>query len=264
MIGRWNWWIAASLWLASLPVAADVLGQVTGVRDARLLEAATVETAAWAEWVSGEGRDFFENNQDRLSTPWLYAAYALSDRATVDATGDYRFVNDEHTGAANGPGDLRLAVQVALQPADWRATALAARVGVKLPNADETVGLGTNETDTAFTLLFATRLSDHWRLLAHAGLEILGDPREGAVQDDLLGAAAGVEGRLGGWVTRFGVAAREASNNGNDTVRVTGALLHPITHRLAWIVGGQTALGGLAADWGVAAGLAWHGGATRW
>lgn len=264
MIGRWNWWIAASLWLASLPVAADVLGQVTGVRDARLLEAATVEAAAWGEWVSGEGRDFFENNQDRLSTPWFYAAYTLSDRAVIDAAWDYRFVDDEHTGTANGPGDLRLAVQVALQPADWHTTAMAARVGVKLPNADETVGLGTNETDTAFTLLFATRLSHPWHLLAHAGLEILGDPREGAVQDDLLCAAVGVEGLLGGWVTRFGVAAREASNNGNDTVRVTGALLNPLGKHLALLVGGQTALGGLAADWGVSVGFAWHSGATQW
>jgi len=247
------------MWLASLPAAADLLGQVTGVRDARPLPAAAVEAAAWTEWVSGEGREFYDNNQDRVSTPWFYAAYAVSDRATLDAAWDYRFVDDEHTGKANGPGDLRLAVQVALQPATWRTTAVAARIGVKLPNADDTLSLGTNETDTAFTLLLTTRLAAHWHLLAHAGLEILGDPREGAVQDDLLAAAVGVEGRHGLWVTRFGVAAREASNNGNDTVRVTGAVLHPVGDHLAWLVGGQGALGGLAADWGVAVGLAWHG-----
>ncbi len=264
MMGRRIGWIAACLWLASSPAAADLLGQVSGVRDARPLPAATVEAAAWGEWVSGEGREFYENNQDRLSTPWLYAAYAVSDRASIDAAWDYRFVNDEHTGRANGPGDLRLAVQVALQPAAWHTTDLAARVGVKLPNADETVGLGTNETDTAFTLLLATRLGGRWHLLAHAGLEILGDPREGAVQDDLLGAAIGIEGRLGAWVTRFGVAAREASNNGNDTIRVTGALLHPLGDHLALIVGGQTALGGLAADWGGSMGLAWHSRGITW
>jgi len=250
--------VAACLWLASSPVAADVLGQVTGLRDARTLVAGGVEAAVWGEWVSGEGRNFFENNQDRLSLPWLYAAYALSDRAILDAAGDYRFVDDERTGATNGPGDLRLAVQVQMQPASWRAAALAARIGVKLPNADDTLALGTNETDTNFTLLFSTHLHPHWRLLTHVGLEILGDPREGAVQDDLLYAGAGIEGHAGSWVARLGMTAREASNNGNDAIRITGAALHPITHHLAWLVGGQAALGGLAADWGGEVGLAWH------
>ncbi len=260
-----GWRVALCLWLAVVtPAAADVLGQATGLRDARTPAARGVEAAAWSEWVSGQGRDFYENNQDRLSLPWLYAAYAVSDRATVDATWDYRFVDDEHTGAGNGPGDLRLAFQVQLQPARWRTTAVAARVGVKLPNADDTVGLGTNETDTAFTLLLAARLAPHLRLLADAGLGILGDPREGAVQDDLLYAAAGVEGRLGGWVTRVGLAAREASNNGNDAIRVTGGALRRITPHLAWLVGGQAALGGLAADWGVEVGLAWRGREITW
>ena len=256
--------LAACLWLAGSPVAADVLGQVTGLRDAATAAAETVEAAAWGEYVSGEGRDFFENHQDRLSTPWLYAAYALSDRATLDAAWDYRFVDDERTGRANGPGDLRLAVQVQIQPASWRTAAIAARIGVKLPNADETVGLGTNETDTNFSLLLATQLAPHWRLLMDTGLEILGDPREGAVQDDLLHLAAGIEGGAGGWLVRAGVAGREASNNGNDNLRITGAALHPITHHLAWLVGGQTALGGLAADWGVEVGFAWHSRETRW
>jgi len=256
--------VAACLWLVGSPAVADTLGQVTGLRDARTQPAGVVELAAWGEYVSGEGRDFFENNQDRLSLPWMYAAYALSDRATLDAAGDYRFVDDERTGRANGPGDLRLAMQVQLQPASWRTTAVAARIGVKLPNADDTVGLGTNETDTAFTILLTTRLVDHWRLLTHLGLEILGDPREGAVQDDVFYAAAGIEGRLGHWLTRLGVTAREASNNGNDTIRVTGAALHPITRRLAWLVGGQTALGGLAADWGVEVGFAWHSRGITW
>jgi len=256
--------LAACLSLASSPVAADILGQVTGVRDACTPAAGVVEAAAWGEWVSGEGREFFENNQDRLSLPWLYAAYALSNRATLDAAGDYRFVDDERTGKANGPGDLRLAMQVQIQPASWRTTALAARIGVKLPNADDTLALGTNETDTAFSLLLSTHLHPHWRLLTHIGLEILGDPREGAVQDDILYAGAGIERYADGWVTRLGMTAREASNNGNDAIRITGAALHPITHHLAWLVGGQTALGGLAADWGVELGFAWHSRATQW
>jgi len=264
MTVRASWLLTACLGLASAPATADLLGQVTGIRDARPLPAGAVEAAAWSEWVSGEGRDFFESNQDRLSAPWLYAAYGLSGRAMVEAAGDYRFVDDERTGRADGPGDLRLAVQVALPPAPWRTTTVAARVGVKLPNADDTVGLGTNETDTAFTLLVATRLTERWHLLGHAGLEILGDPREGAVQDDLLAAAIGIEGRLGGWLTRFGVAGREASNNGNDALRVTSAALHPLGRHLALLAGGQTALGGLAADWGVMVGLAWHPTAEGW
>lgn len=249
------WIIAATLLLVPAGGQADVLGDLTGLREARSMREGTAEGMVSAAAVKHEGIDFFHSHQDRLSVPRLYAAYGVGRRAYVDASWDYRFVDDSRTGKANGPGDLRLATQVEIGRRAWRPTYLAVRVMVKLPNADETLSLGTNETDVIGWLLASHDLNAHWRLLAHVGIEILGDSRESAVQDDVATGGIGVDREDGPWHTRLTLTGRRPSSNGNDGTQVICATQRMIRPGLAWVAAGQVGIDGLAADWGVQLGL---------
>ena len=79
---------------------------------------------------------------------------------------------------------------------------------MKLPNAPEDTGLGTDETDV-LGLLYLAWSGERWRLQAGGGLAILGSPVQHAAQDDaalvhargalMLGPtwlSAGLDGRL--------------------------------------------------------------------
>lgn len=104
--------------------------------------------------------------------------------------------DDERTGRYDS-GDLRLWTKLALFPG--AVSGLALRFGVKLPNASEHRGLGTDETDVFLAALYGHSLGPV-RFDLNAGLAILGDPNKSQSQDDLFtwGAAlrAPVWGRL--------------------------------------------------------------------
>jgi len=243
------------IWLSPCRGATDVLGHLTGLYDAEALSTGQIEGAASAAGVHDEETDFFHSDQNRLSLPRLYAACGIGPHSFVEASWDYRFVDDDQTGAANGPGDLRLAAQVGIAPRAWLSTTVAARVMVKMPNADQSLSLGTNETDAAGLILVTRTLTEQWDLLLQVGVEILGDPRENAVQDDVLDAGIGIDWHTGPWTTRVGIVAREATTNGNDSERLVWATRGPISRRVSWVVGAEAGLAGLAPDWGVQAGI---------
>ena len=243
------------LLLAPCDGGADVLGYFTGLYDAHPLTTGQHEISASIEVVHNEALPFFRSGQDRVSVPRLYGAYGVGPHAYVEASWDYRVVDDSRTGYADGPGDLRLAAQVGLAPHAFRKTMLAARALLKAPNADDTLSLGTNETDVIGLVLVTHTLNERWDLLFHAGVEILGDPREAPVQDDVLAAGIGVNYHENGSTTRFGFVAHEAAHNGNDSESLVWATRLPITRHLAWMVGGQVGLSGLAPNWGVQAGV---------
>lgn len=235
--------------------ACDVLGHLTGLYAAETLSTGQFEVAASFTAVRNEGTTFFHSGQDRLSLPQLYGAYGIGPHAFVEASWDYRFVDDDRTGKANGSGDLRLATQVEIAPRLWPKTTVAARAAVKVPNADETLSLGTNETDILGMIVATHTLTARWDLLVQVGVEILGDPRDSSVQDDVLDAAIGVDIHAGASTTRIGVVAHDGTHNGNDSESIVWATRGPISRRLSWVVGGEAGLAGLAPDWGVQAGI---------
>ena len=249
------WLILAVLFLVPAAARADVLGDLTGLRDAHSLPEGTAEGMVSMAAVKHQGIDFFHSHQDRLSVPRFYASYAIGPRASVDASWDYRFVDDSRTGKANGPGDLRLSTQVEFGRHAWPRTYVAARVMVKLPNADETLSLGTNETDVIGWLLASHDLTEHWRLLAHIGIEILGDSRESAVQDDVATGGIGLDRKNGPWEARLVLTSRHATSNGNGGTQVICATQRTIRPGVAWVAAGEIGFDGLAADWGVQLGI---------
>jgi hypothetical protein len=83
--------------------------------------------------------------------------------------------------SAKGSGDLTLGTTA--QFLEKGALALWLDISVKLPNAPDDTGLGSDETDTALSL-FAYWHRESLSLLAGGGLAILGDPLQFANQDD--------------------------------------------------------------------------------
>ncbi len=94
-------------------------------------------------------------------------------------------------------GDLRLWTKLGILPG--RVAGLGLRFGMKLPNASEQEGLGTDETDVFLMGLWEARLG-RVALNLNGGLGLLGNPNRAASQDDVFVWAGSI--RLGagrGW-----------------------------------------------------------------
>lgn len=110
-----------------------------------------------------------------------------------------RWGPDEH---AIGPGDIRLATSA--RAWDRRGPEVWLDWHVKLPNADEATGLGTDETDTRGMVL--VRWSEaRWHAQVGAGLEILGDPWQTSAQEDRMAVQGDAAWRFGATWVRVGV-----------------------------------------------------------
>jgi hypothetical protein len=86
-------------------------------------------------------------------------------------------------------GDIVLATKLKLAAEKGARPALAFKFGVQLPNASQTKGLGTDETQFYGGMLVSKRIGQA-RLLGNLGLAILGNP-VGSGQADLLTYGAG-------------------------------------------------------------------------
>ena len=82
-------------------------------------------------------------------------------------------------------GNAALATKIRFTEGVQGRPIVAFRFGVELPNASTEKGLGTDETNAFFELLFEKRFTQV-DLVGSAGLAILGDPLQGGSQDDLF------------------------------------------------------------------------------
>lgn len=82
-----------------------------------------------------------------------------------------------------GPGDLRAGAAARVLPGQGPRPAAWLDVGVKLPNAADEGGLGTDETDVHAAVRLRW-VGERGALTATGGLLILGDPLRYAAQDD--------------------------------------------------------------------------------
>ncbi len=124
----------------------------------------------------------------------LEGVWAVDKRVLLDASVDYR---TERFGAGQrirGFGDVHLGVWAAVLQRQNLVAGLG--WGVKLPNADDAVGLGTDETDVNLVGTLGSR-GGELRWLLVAGVAILGDPIRYANQDDALLVHFGLAKSLG-------------------------------------------------------------------
>ncbi len=142
---------------------------------------------------AGSVPSFLSGERDRLAVGVAGAAW-VDERVCVRA--EWAWLRDTSVagGPVAGPGDLRIGTAVALV----RSARIHAGAGwsVKLPNAADEDGLGTDETDAAFGV-WAQLRGASWRVRADAGLSILGNPLRFANQDDVPSLGARGEWDLG-------------------------------------------------------------------
>jgi hypothetical protein len=88
---------------------------------------------------------------------------------------------------ANDVGDVTLWMKMKLRNETRRWPALGFRFGVKLPNTDQTRGIGTNTTDFYASILAGKKLlNNRLNLFGNLGLGILQAPTDRFTQNDVL------------------------------------------------------------------------------
>ncbi|MFQ5889482.1 MAG: hypothetical protein ACE5JR_05465 [Gemmatimonadota bacterium] len=211
---------------------------------------------------------------DLVSVARLTVAYGLASRVLVMLEGDvYRVLTVQRAGLPAIPLDPGVADGTSGDVGDFRIGTLFSPIGgreglsgglrmeVKLPNSDETKGIGTNTTDFRFGVLGSYGVR-RLRVTADVGVGILEAPLESFEQNDvlmysgeiLLRIAAG-RGRLA-----LGVDGRASTRDrvplGTEDL---GELRFGADYRAGgWLLDAHLSLGyaGTSPDWGVSAGVA--------
>ena len=93
--------------------------------------------------------------------------------------------DDNLKGVAADVGDATFFTKVRFLSETEYTPAVAIKLGTKLPNAEDEVGIGTNETDFIGSFPISKNFGPiHTRL--ELGIGILGDPRRNSAQDDVF------------------------------------------------------------------------------
>jgi hypothetical protein len=92
------------------------------------------------------------------------------------------------TGSTNDTGDFTLSTKIKLRNETRRAPSLGFRFGVKLPNSNQSRGIGINTTDAYGTILFGKKFGRQGRLntFGNLGIAILTAPTRLFTQNDVL------------------------------------------------------------------------------
>jgi hypothetical protein len=211
---------------------------------------------------------------DLLAFPEITIGYGLGDRALVRVSGPaYQRLSIKETstpsipldpGTADGStgdaGDFRIATSFApFGSADGFSA--GGLVEVKLPNSDETHGIGTNTTDVTIGLLGSFG-ADKWRGTGTVGVAILQAPLEGFVQNDLVAYAFDLL-LLASSRVRLSLGLRGLANT-RRTIPVATESRGAAAVAAEWLAGpwrldASIAHGyvGHTPDWRLAAGVAW-------
>jgi len=97
----------------------------------------------------------------------------------------------ENQETENNSGDWDFATKVWLwNELGWRPN-VSFYYSVKLPNASEENGSGTDETDFSTSFLFDKSITEDFRLHLNLGLAILGDPFTNSAQNDVFSFGLG-------------------------------------------------------------------------
>lgn len=211
---------------------------------------------------------------DLASLGRLTFAYGLGDGVLLEIRGDaWRVLTIDERGESRVPLDPGVEDGRTSDAGDFRIgflfTPIGSRSGfaagghveVKLPNSDETKGIGPNTTDVRVAAL-ASWGAARWRATGSLGIGILEAPLESFEQNDVLAYAAELLLKLGSRVRlALGVDGRAATRGrvlaGTEDL---GALTLGADWRHgAWTIdaGVSRGLATSSADWSVGVGLSW-------
>ena len=247
----------------------DALVQPVGVEGGEvLMGVGFTRTANAAFPLSGLGGDL-------TAFPVLHAAWAIGPHAVLELKGAARKVLSIETrdpdpaieldpsvrdGTTRDVGDFEFAISLAPLGGS-RGFSAGGHLGVRLPNSDETMGIGTNTTDVTIAALFYWA-SDRWRATGWFGVGILEVPAEPFEQNDAFAYAfEALWDAAPGWRlsagTRGRASTRRVSPPGTGDLGELRAMVEwrrgPVAFDAA-LGHGTTEMSG---DWNLRAGVAW-------
>jgi hypothetical protein len=181
----------ALLWLGG-PARADWLAP---------LVTETAETIHAGSAEIGLGASYFRNQRFPAFTPSGYVqsqnliagpqlGFRIAAGSMVEIQASYELLDlDEHTvdghHSTYGGGDARLFTKVYMLAERTWIPAAGLRFGTKLPNANQSDRLGTDETDFFIQALASKQIGD-FAVHANLGIALLGNPTGSGGQDDLF------------------------------------------------------------------------------
>jgi hypothetical protein len=203
------WSVLLCLLLAA-PASAQV--RTFNVEDAAPLAAGTATLSIGASWGHDHVEPTYGLRGTLLQAPIVEGAVSLAGVAELQVSGGLKtlWIDDRFDGPmssvldipgdrSSAPQDVVVATKVRLCTARGARPAMSARLATKLPNAGNESGLGSDTTDFALQLL-ATWRTAAWRVSAHLGAAVVGDPSQLGVQHDPtlygLGVARSIAARL--------------------------------------------------------------------
>jgi len=219
----------------------------------------------------------FLRSQDVVTAPEIEARVGAGGWVEIQLQYDLIYLHERHHAGGSestyGGGDARLATKVHLLADRRWWPALGVRFGVKLPNADRSDRLGTDETDFEIAALASKQLGEVATAHLNLGLQILGNPgplngdqnESGSGQDDLFLYALAVVSEplladhMGAYELRLASEIRGVAGTrfANDGAAVRAGLQ---LRRGAWTVytGASAGLYEAAEKYGILAGVIYH------
>ncbi|MYH08756.1 MAG: hypothetical protein F4143_01055 [Gemmatimonadales bacterium] len=260
---------------AAAQLKRDALVQPVGLeRSEALIGIGFTRTTNAALPLAGHGGDL-------TAFPVLHAAWAIGPHAVAELKGAVRKVlsiesRDRAPAIALDPsvrdgttrdvGDFEIGVSIAplRGPGGFSA---GGHLGVKLPNSDESMGIGTNTTDVTMAALFSWA-SARWRATGWFGVSILEVPAEPFEQNDAFAwAFEALWDAAPSW--RLSVGTRGRASTRSISPPGTGDL-GELRATVEWRRGPvaiDAALGHgtteMSGDWNLRAGVAWTLAANR-
>ena len=159
--------------------------------DVSLLPSGHMEFSAGFQMLAGFQNRVTLEEQRLYQFPVVAACIGLGNLVEFQVSGYAYNHLDVGNEIQSSPGDFSLFTKIRFNKGNGSLPSFGFRYGIKLPNAEETKGVGTDETDVYGELLCEKRWKG-LKLFGSAGIAILGSPTTPSSQDDLFtfGAAA--------------------------------------------------------------------------
>jgi len=228
-----------------------------GIQAPDLVPADQGDVEVTLSYVSGYFYPFQRWDTDRtfIEMPSVRVNLGLGERAELQTHLNYLSVTQNGNGAEQGIGDLTLGAKIRLLKKDDPYPPLAMVFATKLPNADDSRDLGTDQTDFMAMVVSSYECGDCTFYL-NLGLDILADPiYNHSGQDDLLrygfGARAPVVNGLHALASIEGLSGEAINKRG--AIRL--GLQYSSDGPWAWHFGCSFGYRDLSEDWSIRAGF---------
>ncbi|TAL17630.1 hypothetical protein EPN96_04765 [bacterium] len=199
-----------------------------------------------------------DRNRKVAELPSIRSVIAVAPNSEIHLSYPLLYLEQEGQSSEYGSGDATISGLFTPLGTDARNVALGLKLAVKLPNADDEKGFGTDETDFSIGLA-AAKKAGSFLTVVNADFAILGEPHSAATnQDDVLVYnLVGIYDFGGGVNAGLGIDGLNYSKYGNNRLSASAGLSFP--WRVVGIdLGFGLGLAGKAPDWTATVGMSFQ------